>query len=212
MQSAVEISGLTKIINSNIILDNISLTIPQGAICGIIGKNGSGKSMLFKCISNLIIHDKGTIKVMGHTIDHNFINNNVMGVLIERPGFVPFYNSVKNLSLLASLHIPIVSEDEIIAILESVGLNASDSKPIKKYSSGMIQRLGIAAACLGFPKVIILDEPTNNIDREGSKEILNLIKHLNQSMNCTFLLSSHNDMEIKEICSMTVELEKGKIL
>lgn len=202
----VIVQNLVKTIKGQIILNHINLEIEQGKIYGIIGRNGSGKSMLFKAISGLISPTSGKIKVFGEEISSGKFPKN-FGMLLDKPGFLPHYSAYKNLKLLASIN-NVISDEEIKNAIALVGLDPELKKPVKQYSLGMKQRLGIAQAIMEKPQFIILDEPMNGLDEEGVAEMRNLILNLKER-GVTILLSSHNSEDISLLCDVVYKIDKG---
>ena len=202
----VEITNLTKDIKGIKILNNINLNLEMGKAYGIIGRNGSGKSMLFKAICGLINATSGNIKVFNKPIkDGSFPDDT--GIIIEHPGFLPQYSAFKNLKILASINNKI-SDEKINETISLVGLDPNNKKSVKKYSLGMKQRLGIAQALMESPKLLILDEPMNGLDLEGVKQIRKILLEL-KSKSVTILLASHNSDDISEICDYVYTMENG---
>ena len=202
----VEITNLTKDIKGIKILNNINLNLEIGKAYGIIGRNGSGKSMLFKAICGLINATSGDIKVFNKPIkDGSFPDDT--GIIIEHPGFLPQYSAFKNLKILASINNKI-SDEKINETISLVGLDPNNKKSVKKYSLGMKQRLGIAQALMESPKLLILDEPMNGLDLEGVKQIRKILLEL-KSKSVTILLASHNSDDISEICDYVYTMENG---
>lgn len=205
----VRIQELSKEIKGNKILNNINLNLEEKKIYGLIGRNGSGKSVLFKSISGLIRPTEGTIKVFDDTITSGKFPKH-FGVLLDTPGFLPHYSGFKNLKLLASIN-HLISDEEIKQAITIVGLNPEDTKPVKKYSLGMKQRLGIAQAIMEKPKLLILDEPMNGLDEEGVKDIRALILQLKEK-GVTVFLSSHNSEDIQILCDQVFKISNGAII
>lgn len=165
MECMIEIENLSLTMKKQVILSDINLTFEKGKIHGLIGRNGSGKTMLMKCILGFIRPSQGTIWV-----DHKRIGKEVdfpphTGVIIETPGFIPHYSGYKNLKVLAELNGKI-DRGQILHTMELVGLNPNLRRSVKKYSLGMRQRLGIAQAIMEEPNLLVLDEPFNGLDAE----------------------------------------------
>lgn len=208
MNNVVIIKELYKRFNNEYILNNINLEIEEGKIYGVVGRNGSGKSVLFKTISGLISPSKGQLTVFGEIIGKGKFPKD-LGLLLDIPGFLPHYSGFKNLKLLASINNKL-SDAEIKEYIHLVGLDPNDSKPVKKYSLGMKQRLGIAQAIMEKPKLLILDEPMNGLDEQGIHEIRSLLKTL-KNQGVTILLSSHNSEDIHVLCDKVYKMDNGKI-
>ncbi|WP_346897652.1 ABC transporter ATP-binding protein [Clostridium sp. UBA7503] len=207
-QSYIEIKNVTKTINGNLILDNITLNLDRGKVYGIKGKNGSGKTMLFRAICGFI-KTEGSITVNGKSIGKDGGYPDSVGVLLENPGFLPNYSGFKNLKYLAEINKKINDED-IINILKEVGLDPHEKKSFRKYSLGMKQKLGIAQAVMENPDVVILDEPTNALDEESVKKINSMIRKLKNDNKLVFI-SNHNRDELEMICDEIYSIENGKI-
>ncbi|MFA6939516.1 MAG: ABC transporter ATP-binding protein [Clostridiaceae bacterium] len=207
-KKVIEILNLSKEIKGIKVLNNINLNIESGKAYGIIGRNGSGKSMLFKAICGLINSTEGEIKVFDELIkDGKFPKST--GIIIENPGFLPQYSAYKNLKILASIN-NVISDEKIKDVIASVGLDANDRKPIKKFSLGMKQRLGIAQALMEEPKLLILDEPMNGLDAEGVKLVRKILLGL-KAKSVTILLASHNGDDINELCDYVYKMESGQL-
>lgn len=207
MNTIVKIENLSKIIKNKVILKDINLSLEKGKIYGIIGRNGSGKSMLFKTIAGLVIPTSGKIEVFGDVIGKNGTFPKDFGALIEYPGFLPQYTGFRNLKILASIK-NIISHEDIKKAMTLVGLDYNEKKAVKKYSLGMKQRLGIAQAIMENPKFIILDEPMNGLDKSGVDDIRNLLKLL-KDKGVTILLASHNSDDINILCVDVYEMDNG---
>ncbi|MEG1292468.1 MAG: ATP-binding cassette domain-containing protein [Lachnospiraceae bacterium] len=204
-----EIENVNLTLGKQEILKDISLHIEPGNIYGVVGKNGSGKSMLFKCMCGFIRPQSGKIRIMGKEIgkEKDFPENT--GILIEAPGFIPYYSGYKNLKLLADLKGKIKKE-QIEKYMIQLGLEPSMRKTVKKYSLGMKQRLGIVQAVMEEPELLIMDEPMNALDKEGIDEVRRFFKEL-RTQGKTILLTSHNFEDIQLLCDKTFEMEHGKL-
>ncbi|WP_238883379.1 ATP-binding cassette domain-containing protein [Clostridium sp. YIM B02551] len=199
----------TKNIKGTTILDNINLQLEKGNIYGFIGRNGSGKSMLFKALCGLIKASEGKVKVNGKEIGKEVDFPENIGILIEHPGFLEHLSGFDNLRYLAEIQNKI-DEKDIINALDLVELDYKDKKSVKKYSLGMKQRLGIAQAIMEDPEIIVLDEPMNGLDKDGVKKIRELILEL-KNKNKTIILASHNSEDIQLLCDKVYEIDKGQI-
>ncbi len=186
------------------VLNDISFSIPSGCIYGVVGNNGSGKTVLMKCICGFMKCDKGKILVNEKQVGREVDFPDRLGVIIETPGFIPNLTGYKNLKILASLK-GRIGKREIRETLEKVGLAPDMKKPVAKYSLGMRQRLGIAQAIMEDPAVLVLDEPFNGLDRYGVVEIRTLLKEL-KAEGKSILLASHNAQDIEELCDQVKDL------
>lgn len=206
--TVVSIQYLSKVIKGHTILNDISLELKQGKIYGMIGRNGSGKSMLFKSIAGLIKPTSGTIEIFGETITAGKFPKST-AILLDKGGFLSHYSGLKNLQLLASIN-HVISNEDIKEVIRIVGLDPEDKRPVKKYSLGMTQRLGIAQAIMEKPQLLILDEPMNGLDEEGVHDMYDLISKL-KSQGVTILLSSHNAEDIDRLCDVVYKMNKGSV-
>ena len=187
------------------VLKDVSLIIEPGQIYGIVGNNGSGKTVLMKCICGFMRPDKGKIYVDGMRIGKDVDFPQSIGVIIETPGFIPHETGFSNLKILAGLK-GLIGKEEIRATIKKVGLNPYMRKPVGKYSLGMRQRLGIAQAIMENPNVLILDEPFNGLDKHGVEEMRQLLKEL-KADGKAILLASHNARDIEELCDVVHDME-----
>ena len=206
-QWAISVKNLSKDFGAERVLHNVTRDFERGKIHGIVGNNGSGKTVLMKCICGFLIPDSGSITVNGERVGVDVDFPRDMGLIIETPGFLPNMTGVKNLEILASLNKKIGLE-EIAAAIRRVGLDPLMKKPVGKYSLGMRQRLGIAQAIMEDPALLILDEPLNGLDKHGVREMRQLIKWLKEQGN-TILLASHNQGDIDELCDTVCEMDAG---
>lgn len=204
---AISVQNLSKSFGQERVLKNVSRDFEKGKIHGIVGNNGSGKTVLMKCICGFLIPDGGSITVNGERVGVDVDFPRDMGLIIETPGFLPNVTGIKNLEILASLNKKIGLE-EIAAAIRRVGLDPLMKKPVGKYSLGMRQRLGIAQAIMEDPALLILDEPLNGLDKHGVREMRQLIKGLKEQGK-TILLASHNQGDIDELCDTVCEMDAG---
>jgi ABC-2 type transport system ATP-binding protein len=204
---AIRIENVSKSFNGEEVLKDVSHEFEAGKIHGIVGNNGSGKTVLFKCICGFMFPTKGRIFIDYEEVgvDMDFPDN--MGIIIETPGFLQNYSGMRNLQILASLNRRI-SDREIRETIRRVGLDPDMKKPVGKYSLGMRQRLGIAQAIMEDPIYLILDEPFNGLDKSGASDMRNLIKGLREQGK-TILLASHNAYDIDELCDTVCEMDSG---
>ena len=204
---AISVQNLSKSFGQERVLKNVTRDFEKRKIHGIVGNNGSGKTVLMKCICGFLIPDSGSITVNGERVGVDVDFPRDMGLIIETPGFLPNMTGVKNLEILASLNKKIGLED-IAAAIRRVGLDPLMKKPVGKYSLGMRQRLGIAQAIMEEPALLILDEPLNGLDKHGVREMRQLIKGLKEQGK-TILLASHNQGDIDELCDTVCEMDAG---
>lgn len=191
-------------------LDDVSLSFEKGKIHGIIGRNGSGKTVLFRCICGLTSLTSGTIRVNGKVVGKQVDFPQEIGMIIENPGFLPNYSGYDNLKMLAGIR-RVIGKKEIQEVMEFVGLDPKSRKWVGKYSLGMRQRLGIAQAIMENPKILILDEPMNGLDNKGVEEIRALLLKL-KGEGKTILLASHNREDIAVLCDTVHEMDHGKLV
>ena len=206
-ETMISIENLNKQFKNQLVLNNINVKFSNGHIYGIIGRNGSGKTVLLKCICGFLKPTTGVIsvnhKIVGKDID--FPEN--LGFIIETPGFLLNYSGYKNLKYLASIREKIDS-NEIKESMSLVGLDSADKKHVGKYSMGMRQRLGIAQAIMEKPDILVLDEPMNALDKNGVEEMRRLFLKM-KSEGKLILLTSHNREDIEILCDEVYEMEEG---
>jgi ABC-2 type transport system ATP-binding protein len=207
--SALSTTGLTKRYGDRIAVDGLDLELPTGVVAGFVGPNGAGKTTTMAMLLGLVRPTSGTAAVLGHPIDHPSAYLHDVGALIESPAFYPALTGTENLRVFATVggHDP----DRIPALLELVGLEGRGDDRYRGYSLGMKQRLGIAAALLGDPKLLILDEPSNGLDPQGMREMRDLIGRLAGS-DRTVLVSSHVLSELEQVCDWLVLIDTGRTL
>ena len=207
MKEIIKINNLSLTIKKTEILKNVTVSFEAGSIHGIIGRNGSGKTMLMKCICGFVKPTEGEIFVDGKRIgkDCDFPKN--IGVIIETPGFIPYYSGYKNLKLLADLNRKITKE-RIEEAMVQVGLDPKLKRHVKKYSLGMRQRLGFAQAIMEDPDLLILDEPMNGLDKEGVEDMRQYLLDFKEQGK-TILIASHSAEDIEVLCDTVCEMDKG---
>ena len=190
MKDIIEVRGLSLTIGKTAILNDVTVSLEAGKIHGLIGRNGSGKTMLMKCICGFIRPTRGVVVVDGKRVgkDVDFPKN--MGIIIETPGFIPYYSGYKNLKLLAGLRNKI-GKEEIIQAMERTGLDPKLKRHVKKYSLGMRQRLGLAQAIMEDPDILILDEPMNGLDKDGVEDMRRYLIDLREQGK-TILIASQD--------------------
>ena len=191
----IEIDHVTKVFGEDIILDDINIKMDQGRVYGFSGNNGSGKTVLMKCICGFLPVTAGRIRVGGKIIGVETDFPESIGVIIETPGFLNNLSGMRNLEILAGLR-GRISKKEIRKAIEKAGLDPTLKKSVSKYSLGMRQRLGIAQAIMEDPKFLILDEPFNGLDKHGVSDIRALLLEL-KKQGKTIILASHNSEDIR---------------
>ncbi|MFR2138545.1 MAG: ATP-binding cassette domain-containing protein [Clostridium sp.] len=205
----ISIEHVTKKIKDATVLKDICLEMKGGTVYGLQGKNGSGKTMLMRAISGLIRPTSGRIVINGEQLHKNISIPRSIGLLLENPSLLPEYDASQNLKLLAKMQGG-VPEEEIRQLIRDVGLDDVGHKKVEKYSLGMKQRLGIAAAILGSPDIILLDEPINAIDGEGVEEIRSLILSLKNEKRI-IIVACHDKEEMNLLADEIVHLRDGRI-
>lgn len=204
---AIIVENVVKQFGEERVLKNVSHAFEKGKVHGIIGNNGSGKTVMFKCICGFMQPTEGRILVRGREIGKDVDFPEHIGIIIETPGFLAFKTGFRNLQILASLNNRI-GREEIIRTIERVGLDPAMKKTVSKYSLGMRQRLGIAQAIMEDPDLLILDEPFNGLDKHGVADIRNIIMELKEQGK-TILLASHNADDIRILCDTVCEMDAG---
>lgn len=205
--NSIEIENLTMDFRRDRVLHSITHSFENGKIHGVVGNNGSGKTVMFKCICGFLNPTGGRVTVEGKRIGRDRDFPESIGIIIEAPGFLPQFSGLKNLEMLASIRGKLTLK-EIADVIRRVGLDPTSRKPVGKYSLGMRQRLGIAQAIMEKPRILILDEPTNGLDKNGVVEIRELIRSL-KNPERTILIASHNVADIDELCDTVCEMDAG---
>lgn len=205
----VEVKNVNLTLQKNEILKNVSVRFERGKIHGLIGRNGSGKTMLMKCICGFVKPTRGEVSVNGKRIGKDCDFPESVGLIIETPGFIPYYSGFRNLKLLADLHGKI-SKSDIAKTMEQVGLDPNLKRHVRKYSLGMRQRLGLAQAIMEDPDLLILDEPMNGLDKDGVKDMRQYLLDL-KAKGKTILIASHSAEDIDILCDTVCEMDKGKL-
>ncbi len=205
--NVISVNNVSKKFGNNTVLSNVSLSIESSQIVGIIGRNGSGKTVLMKSICGFLPIDSGEIYVSGKRVgkDVDFPDN--IGIIIETPGFLPNFSGFSNLWQLAKIK-GRITKDEVRAAINRVGLNPDDKKHVGKYSLGMRQRLGLAQAIMENPDILILDEPMNGLDKDSVKDMRKYLIELKEQGK-TILIASHSAEDIDTLCTAVYEMDKG---
>ncbi|MEY8237159.1 ATP-binding cassette domain-containing protein [Lachnospiraceae bacterium 66-29] len=203
----IQIENLSLTLQKIDILKDINLSLENGKIHGLIGRNGSGKTMLMKCICGFVHPTVGTIQIDGKYVGKDMDFPEDMGVIIETPEFISYMSGFRNLQLLAKGR-KCIGDKEIYDVMKKVNLDPKNSIHVKKYSLGMKQRLGIAQAIMEHPKLLVLDEPFSALDEDGVRDMREMLLQMKQS-GVTIILSSHNAEDIKVLCDNVYRLQKG---
>lgn len=205
----IELKNISKEIKRIEVLKNINISFESGTIYGLKGKNGSGKTMLMRMISGLIIPTRGEVIINGEVLHKDISFPKSIGVLIENPAFLPDYTGLDNLKVLADLSN--ISISDVLAAIVKCGLNPDDKRTFKKYSLGMKQKLGIANAIMGEPDIIILDEPINALDEESVEKIKEELIRL-RDLGKLIILACHDREELEYLSDEIIEIRDGEII
>ena len=205
----IEINDCSKIIKKTTILDHIDLKLEKNRIYGFVGRNGSGKTMLFKILTGLAQPSSGEIRINGQRVSPQSGYPVKLGVMIENNGLWPYLTAFENLSALAAICREL-SDEEIAAVIERVGLS-NDGKKFAKYSLGMKQRLVFAQAIMEKPELLILDEPTNALDTEGVRLFKEIIRQ-EKERGATVLIASHSLEDFPDFCDAIIPMEAGRVV
>jgi ABC-2 type transport system ATP-binding protein len=209
VDTIIEIEGLTKNFRENTVLKNISIGFERNKIHGIVGRNGSGKTVLFKCILGLMPFPQGAVRVRGQLVGKDIDVPDNIGMIIEGPGFLPNYSGYVNLRFLSLIRNKI-GKSQLIQAMNDVGLDPFNRKWVSKYSMGMRQRLCIAQAIMEDPDLLILDEPMNGLDKQGVCDVRSLLLR-QRDAGKTILLTSHNQSDIDQLCDTVSEMDAGTL-
>ena len=209
MDDRIKVINLSKKFGDNQILDCITMRCGRGEIVGIIGRNGCGKTVLLKCICNLLRQDSVEIYLDGESNIDYLKKQKKMGILIESPAFLDQYTGIENLVMLYGI-LQSVSREKIVSLMKHLGLDSSLKIPVSKYSLGMKQKLAIAQAIMEDQEILLLDEPTNGLDIESVHMLRNLLLEL-KKRGVTILLTSHSKEDIDELCDRVYCMENGSV-
>ena len=207
MKSAVRLINVTKSFRKERVLKGITHSFEQGKIHGIMGFNGSGKTVMFKCICGFLRPDSGEVIVQGRRIGKDGDFPRSVGMIIENPGFLPHVSGFSNLKRLAAIRNQ-VTDEQIRESIARVGLDPFSKKKVGQYSLGMRERLGIAQAIMEDPGLLVLDEPFNGLDKRGAQDVYGLLDEL-RGRGRTILIAAHNMMEIEYLCDTICEMDAG---
>ena len=207
MSDIIEISHVTKKYGAATVLNDVNISFEKGKIHGLIGRNGSGKTMLMKCICGFVPVTQGSITVNGKKIGKDIDVPENLGAIIETPGFLNNYSGYNNLKFLAAIQNKI-SKDKICDAIKLVGLDPDSKKHVGKYSLGMRQSLGLAQALMENPDILLLDEPMNGLDKHGVMEMRELFKKLADNGK-TIIMANHSSEDIEALCDTVCEMDLG---
>ena len=206
---SIEFINVTKTIKKNTVINSVSLTIPSGKITGLQGINGSGKTMMMRLIAGLIKATEGEVLINGRVIGKDIDFPESLGMMLENPAFFNSYDGFHNLKLLSDIN-GLIDDETISNTIKRVGLDFAKNKKYKKYSLGMKQRLGIAAAIMESPDLILLDEPTNSLDADGVEMVKRIVKE-EKRRGATVVISCHDAEILNELSDMIYVIKEGRI-
>ncbi|WP_026673443.1 ABC transporter ATP-binding protein [Alkalihalobacterium bogoriense] len=209
MTVEINIVNVSKSFHQRQVLSNVNLQVEKGMTIGIVGSNGSGKSVLFKIICGITAPDEGEVFVREQKLGQDLDFPERVGVFINSPGFIELYTGLKNLQFLAELN-GVISNDEIRKTMKLVGLEPDNKTKVKDYSLGMKQKLGIAQAIMENQDILILDEPFNALDYKTYQDTKELVKVLRQEGR-TILMTSHNYEDLEQLCDVTYIIVDGRL-
>lgn len=209
METMIKVRNVVKTFHGEVVLNHLDLDVNTGEICGITGRNGCGKSVLFKIIAGIMVPDSGQVTVCGEDIRNGKFPSD-LGIILDNTGFLPSYSAFENLKMIAAINKK-VSDEEIRELIRLVGLDPESKKSVRKFSTGMKQRLAFAQAIMEKPKVLLLDEPMNGLDKSGCEWIRNLILKMNREQGTTVLMTSHISEDIIKLCQKVYSLEDGQL-
>ena len=207
MSDIIEISHVTKKYGAATVLNDVNISFEKGKIHGLIGRNGSGKTMLMKCICGFVPVTQGSVTVNGKKIGKDIDVPENLGAIIETPGFLNNYSGYNNLKFLAGINKK-MGREQIREAISFVGLDPDSKKHVGRYSLGMRQRLGLAQAIMENPDILLLDEPMNGLDKHGVKEMRELFKSLAQQGK-TIIMANHSVEDIDVLCDTVCEMDLG---
>lgn len=210
-ETVIKLNGVNKAFGANKIYEDVNLAIQKGECVGFVGGNGTGKSVLFQLMTGLLVPDSGTVEVNGKLLGENgkdFPED--VGILINEPGYIEYHTGFKNLKLLAEIQ-GRIDEKKIRETMRQVGLDDTDKTPVKKYSMGMKQKLGIAQAIMEDQSIVILDEPYNALDYKTNKDITKILEDLKASGR-TLLITSHQHEYLKRLCDRIYCIDEHRVV
>lgn len=206
----INIDNISKSFDKGLVLNNINLCFESGKVYGLKGRNGSGKTMLLRAISGLILPDSGTIKIDDKILGDDLSFPPSVGVLIENPGYIPELSGKENLKNIADIK-GVISDKEINEIMKYFDLEPESKKPVKKYSLGMKQKLGLCMAFMEDPELVLLDEPMNALDEKAVNDLKDLIlKKENEGK--LIIIASHDLEDLEELTNEIIEMQNGEVV
>ena len=205
----IKVENLSKQFGKTEVLHQVNVSFAKGQIHGLIGRNGSGKTMLLKCICGFVPATSGTITVQGKVVGKDIDIPKNIGIIIETPGFLPGYSAYKNLKFLADISGK-ADKQAVKDAIKKVGLDPELKRHVGKYSLGMRQRLGLAQAIMEDPDILLLDEPMNGLDNEGVEEMRKFLLELKEQGK-TIIIASHSKEDIEVLCDTVSEMDKGRL-
>lgn len=206
----IQLNNVTKVFKKNTVLDNISYTFEEGKIYGLYGENGSGKTMLLRAVAGLIIPTSGEVLIDGKVLHKDISFPENTGIVIEHMTLLPKFTALENLKMLGKINGRATEEDMKEALVR-VGLDPESDKKIEKFSLGMNQRLNIAQAIFEKQNIILLDEPTNALDEDGSKRIHTILKE-ERERGALVIMATHHKEDLTEICDVKLRVSNGRII
>ena len=206
----INIDNISKSFDKGLVLNNINLYFESGKVYGLKGRNGSGKTMLLRAISGLILPDKGTIKIDDKILGDDLSFPPSVGVLIENPGYIPELSGKENLKNIADIK-GVISDKEINEIMKYFDLEPESKKPVKKYSLGMKQKLGLCMAFMEDPELILLDEPMNALDEKAVNDLKDLILK-KEKEGKLIIIASHDLEDLEELTDEIIEMQNGEVV
>ena len=208
--SAIELSNIHKAIKDSQVLKGVNFRANESEVIGIIGTNGSGKTTLLRIICGLISADDGVIRVLEHMLKSTSIIPQGIGVVFDPPALLPDLSGLQNLTVISKIR-NIMTLAELRQLIKKVGLNPDDKRKVSKYSTGMKKRLGLAISMMENPRIVLMDEPTNGLDRNGICELRGWISELKSNGTCVVIVGHYLE-EMVAVCDVIYTLEDGRLI
>ncbi|MCM1024345.1 MAG: ATP-binding cassette domain-containing protein [Prevotella sp.] len=208
--SYIQFRDVSKSFGGNTVLKAVNFGVEKGEVCGFIGRNGSGKTVVFKLMTGLLLPDSGQITIDGKNFGAKGSFYDSMGVMIETPGFIPHYSGMKNLKILNAMSANPVPAAEIAALMSRLELDPKNRRPVRTYSLGMRQKLGIVQAVMNKPELLVLDEPMNSLDDRSVGLVRELFAELNGG-GTTVVLASHIAEDIQSLCTRKFRISGASV-